>query len=187
MRNNTSSSRSSSAGFSLVETVVSIAILTTGVLGTLDVLTRGMMTLTSSSGDVVSTEKASEAIEGVFAARDSHKLTWSQIRNVHGASGSDGGVFLDGPQSLRDAGADGVVNTADDGAIEQVVYPGPDQLIGTSDDVTITLSNYTREIQIRDVPNENGNLRSVTVIITYTAKTGQQRTYSVMTYISNYS
>ena len=76
----------------------------------------------------------------MFAARDSHKLTWAQIRNVQGASGSDNGVFLDGPQPLRTAGADGVVNTADDGPVETMTYPGPDQRIGTADDTVVTLS-----------------------------------------------
>ena len=60
------------------------------------------------------TQKAAQAIEAVFGARDSHKVTWAQIRNVNGASGSDGGIFLDGPQPLPQAGPDGLVNTGDD-------------------------------------------------------------------------
>ena len=72
-----------------------------------------------------------------------------------------------------------------------MVYPGPDQKMFTADDVTVTLSGYTREIQIRDVPGEvdvNGicNLRSITVTVIYQA--GQtSRRYSLVTYISTYS
>ena len=67
------------------------------------VLTLGMQKVTSSPGDLTATQKANEAIESVFSARDSQTVTWAQMKNVHGASGSDNGIFLDGPQPLRSA------------------------------------------------------------------------------------
>ncbi len=121
----------------------------------------------------------------MFSARDSHKLTWSQIRNVNGAA-SDGGVFIDGPMPLGVPGPDGLVNTADDGAVETVLLPGRDQILNTSDDVTVTLGNYTREIMIRDVANENGQLRSIVVTITYQSGSSR-RSYVLTSYISSYS
>jgi len=161
-----------------------LAVLTTGLLGAVGVLSFEMQTMSSSPGDLIAAQKANEAIESVFSARDSHVLTWAQIQNVQGASGNDGGVFIDGPQPLRLAGPDGLVNTADDlSTIESVVYPGPDQLMGTADDETIVLNGYTREIKIRNV---EGSLRSITVTIIYTAATGV-RTYTLTAYISNYS
>jgi prepilin-type N-terminal cleavage/methylation domain-containing protein len=179
-------SLSSTRGFSLIETVVAIGVLTVGVLGAADVLARGMLILNSSTQDVTVTQKAAEAIEGVFAARDSRKLTWAQIRNVAGASGTDNGIFLDGPQPLRVPGPDSVVNTADDGVIETVILPGPDGLFGTADDITLTLNGYTREIMIRDVPGESGRVRSITVTISYQSSMGP-RTYKLVTFISNYA
>lgn len=176
---------SSERGFSLVETIIAVGVLSVGLLGGAAVLTQGMQRLSSSPGDVLTTQKAAEAIESVFSARDSHKLTWAQLRNVNGAA-NDGGVFLDAPRSLQLAGADGLVNTADDGAVETVVLPGRDQLLGTGDDTTVTLSGYQRQITIRDIPNENGNLRSVTVSVTYQSGS-TKRTYTLTTYISNYS
>jgi prepilin-type N-terminal cleavage/methylation domain-containing protein len=179
-------SLSSRSGFSLVETIVAIAVLSVGLLSAAAVLTQGMQILTSSPNDVTANQKAAEAIEAVFAARDSHKLSWAQIRNVHGESGSDNGVFLDGPQPMRVAGDDAVVNTADDGDVETLTYPGQDQRMGTADDTVVALSGYTREVRIRDIPNENGALRSVTVDIRYQTNTGQ-RAYTLVTYISTYS
>ena len=144
---------SSQKGFSLVETVIALGVLTTGVLGAAAVLATGMQNLSSSPADVVVTQKAAQAIEAVFSARDSHKLTWAQIRNVHGASGTDGGIFLDGAQPLKLAGLDGLVNTGrrHDRRDHHVTLPGKDQLLGTADDQTTTLSSFTREIMIRDV------------------------------------
>jgi type II secretory pathway pseudopilin PulG len=176
-----------SHGFSLIETLMAMGVLTAGVLGSAAVIASGMQHLSSSPADVIVTQKASQAIEAVFSARDSHKLTWAQIRNVRGASGSDGGIFLDDPQPLRTGGPDGLVNTQDDdSAVETITMPGRDQMIGTADDETIVLSQYTRQIVIRDVPNENGQLRSVTVTIAY--RSGPtKRTYTLATLISAYS
>jgi Tfp pilus assembly protein PilV len=176
----------SSAGFSLAETVIALGVLTVGVLGAVGVLATGMQNLSSSPADVIVTQKAAQAIEAVFSARDSHKLTWNQIRNVVGAS-NDGGIFLDGPQGLHTAGPDGLVNTADDDtAVESMELPGADQLLNTADDQTITLTGYTREINIRDVPNENGQLRSITVTVTY-QNGSTKRTYTLSSFISSYS
>ena len=141
---------SSSKGFSLAETVIALGVLTTGVIGAAGVLTVGMANLASSPADVVMTQKASQAIEAVFSARDSHTITWDKIRNVNGAA-ADGGVFLDGPQPLLLARPVGLVNTDDDTTVETVVLPGKDQVLNTSDDLTITDTQYTREIMIRDV------------------------------------
>jgi hypothetical protein len=174
-------------GFSLVEVMFALGVLTVGVLGAAGVLSAGMQNLGTSPSDVIVTQKATQAIEAVFAARDSHKLKWAQIRNVSGESGTDNGVFLDGPHPLTLAGNDGLVNTGDDpDAIESVPMPGADRIFNTGDDKDLTLSGFTREIAIRDVPGESGQLRSVTVTITFKSGT-QTRTYKLSTYISAYS
>ena len=179
--------RSVDQGFSLIEVIVALGVMTTGVLAAAAVMAAGMQNLSSSPGDVIVTQKAAQAIEAVFAARDSHKLTWAQIRNVNGASGYDNGVFLDGAKSLTVSGNDGLVNTADDPAvIETITLPGIDKLIGTPDDKQMVLTGYTREITIRDVPNEGGQLRSVVVTVKY-QNGNLLRTYSLTTYISSYS
>lgn len=180
---------SSSKGFSLVETIIALGILTTGVLGAAGVLATGMQKLSSSPADVVVMQKASQAIEAVFSARDSHKLTWAQTRNVVGA-GSDGGVFLDGVTPLNLPGDDGLVGTADDddanAGIETTTLPGMDQVLGTTDDRIVPLSQYTREIKIRDVADSNGMLRSIDVTITY-QNGPTKRSYTLSSFISSYS
>ncbi len=168
----------SEAGTSLMETIVAVGILTVGALGMAGVLHNGMQLMTGSPGDLIATQKASEAIESVFSARDSHILTWAQIRNA-----SQGGVFLVGPKPLKLAGGDGLINTADDGVIETVTYPGVDGMPGGGDDVVETLDRYNREIKITDLTVD---LRSITVTVTYQSGAGT-RTYSLTTYISNYA
>ena len=58
---------SSERGFSLVETIVAVGVLSVGLLGGAAVLTQGMQRLSSSPGDVLTTQKAAEAIESVFS------------------------------------------------------------------------------------------------------------------------
>jgi hypothetical protein len=177
-----------------MEVVIATTVLSVGLLGAAAVLATGMQRIGTSPNDVTATQKAAEAIESVYSARDSHKLTWAQIQNVVGAN-SDGGVFLDGPQAIKLAGADGLVNTADDGAIETMTLPGLDQRVGTSDDRVVSLENYRREIRIRDIPNEPTGcgtsikpcmLRSVTVTVTY-PDGNATRTYTVVAYVSSYA
>jgi hypothetical protein len=173
---------SSGKGTSLIETAIALGVLSVGALGVAAVFTQGMERTKSSPGDLIATQKAQEAIESLFAARDSDTVTWAQLRNVVG-TGSDGGILLDGPQSIKTAGDDGIVNTADDGDIETVAYPGPDLQMGTSDDKTETLAMFTRDIQIRDL---TAALRSITVTIAYQPGAAR-RTFVLTAYISDYN
>ncbi len=170
----------SESGFSLIETMVAMLVLTVGAIGMASVFLYGMQNVASSPNELTATQKAAEAIESVFSARDSHTITWAQLRNA-----SFGGVFVNGQKNVTLAGADGIVNTADDGAVESVQFPGPDQLLGTGDDTTQTLTNWKREIKITDVTGDL-DLRMVTVTITYPAGS-VTRTYSLTVYISSYA
>lgn len=176
----------SAEGFSLVETVVASGILATGLLALAGVFTIGMRHMSGSSPGVIAREKAREAVESVHTARDTGELSWAKIRNV-----ADGGVFLAGAQSLKTPGADGLVNTADDGSIEQMRAAGADSILGTSDDILTTLNDFSREVQITNLmtdaatPVVNPNLRQIKVIVKYKADTRWQ-TYTLTTFVSSF-
>jgi hypothetical protein len=173
----------SQAGSSLIEVVIAMGVLVVGALGTAGVFTQGMQKATSSPGDLLATQKAAEAIESVFAARDSQKLTWAQVRNVIGESGADGGLFLDGPRQLLDPGPDGIVNTNDDGEVETERFPGPDRLLNTRDDEVRPLSSFRREIKITRVSDD---VRAITVTVTF-PDGANTRKFVLTTLISSYS
>ena len=171
------------SGFSLVESLIAVAILSFGMLAIAGAFLQGTMLLSGSHLDVLAREKAAEAIETVFTSRDTRTIQWSQIRNVEGPDGDAGGVFLDGAQPLARPGADGLVNTDDDGQLEALITPGPDGLLGTADDVARPLTEFTRELIIRDV---SVTLRRLTVIVRYHVGT-TPREYSISTLISSYA
>jgi type II secretory pathway pseudopilin PulG len=167
------------AGFSLLETVFAIGVLSVGALGMAGIFTQGMQHTISSPNELIATQKAAEAVESVFSARDSHSIAWAQLRNE-----SHGGIFVDGPQSIKTPGGDGVVNTHDDGpGLESFDLPGPDQQLGTADDLTKVLDGFTREIKIADLSED---LRSITVTVTYSSGP-QRRSYSITAYISTWA
>jgi hypothetical protein len=172
----------SESGVSLIETMIAMLVLTVGAIGMAAMFLQGMRTTASSPSELVATQKAAEAIESVFSARDSHTITWDELRNT------DQGIFVKNPQPMMVAGSDGILGTADDGKIgnatgvlESVVLPGPDQdLSKTADNKTETLRGFTREIRISDVTDD---LRLITVIIEYPAGAATQ-TYTLTAYIS---
>ena len=171
----------SEAGFTLIEIMVTMVVLAVGLLGLAQAFYLGMAHLSTSSANLVAREKAREAVESVHTARDTRTITWAQIRNV-----ADGGVFLDGAQPLLNAGADGLVNTADDAGNESQTSPGDDGVLGTGDDEVIPLIGFTREIQIVELNPVNPDLREVRVTIVYTVGP-QRRTYALRTFISAFS
>jgi prepilin-type N-terminal cleavage/methylation domain-containing protein len=171
-------------GFSLVETLIAVALLSFGMLAIAAAFLQGTVQLSGSHLDVLAREKAAEAIESVFTSRDTRTVQWAQIRNVAGDTGDAGGIFRDGALPLSRPGPDGLVNTADDPAeLEALVQPGPDGLLGTADDLQRPLAEFTREVIIRDV---SLTLRRLTVVIRY--RVGDlPREYSITTLISSYA
>lgn len=170
------------AGFTLAEALVAMGITVVGVMSLGLALAAGTRMLVGGQGQMVAAQRAAEAVEAVFKARDSRTIEWAEIRNVVG-EGNGAGVFLDGPREIRDPGDDGLINTDDDGEIEEVITPGVDGLLGTDDDQHTPLTGYTREIEIRDI---GPNLRQIRVIVKYKGD-GGEREYVLTTYVSSYA
>jgi type II secretory pathway pseudopilin PulG len=177
-------------GFTLLETIVSMVILTVGLVSLLAVITVAMTATQTSQEDGIAKKLAQDAVESIYSARDTANITWSQIENV-----GSGGIFVSGQLPIMQPGPDGIIGTADD-TVPQVmetagntgVYAGtcpPDNCLG--------LGNFQRSIAITDVPNPAtpgiayGNLRQVTVTIQYsTPQFRLPKTYALVSYMSQY-
>ena len=174
------------AGFTLLEVIIAIVVLAVGLISILALFATAVANMQVAQQDLIAHQKAAQALESVFAARDTAQLTYAQIQNA-----SNGGVFLDGPQQLLQAGPDGIIDTADDqGPPDQIILPGPDGLLGTGDDVIVPLSGFTRQIAITPVFLPSGavdpSLRQITVTIRYATPNRGFRTYQVASYVSSY-
>jgi prepilin-type N-terminal cleavage/methylation domain-containing protein len=186
-------------GFSLIECVISMAVLTIGALGLLGVFGVAVKATAASQGDLIARQLASETIEGIYTARNTSEISWAQIQNV-----SNGGIFIDGFTTVKCAGPDGILDTADDvacltssgatcpnGGVRCLSEPGADGIMGTSDDVILSLTNFTRQVQIQPLLDVNGNpiqtLNQVTVTIQYTSPNSSvPKNYVNSEYVSTY-
>ena len=173
-------------GFSLLEVMIAMMVLSVALLSLVGVFTMSLQRLRASTPMLVAREKAREAIESVHAARDTGEFAWNTILNV-----ADGGVFLNGAQPLRLPGNDGLINTADDGAVETMTRPGADGILGNADDEVATLSDFTREVIISPLnfdgtASVNPSLRQITVNVRFKVDEAW-RTYSLISYVSAFS
>jgi type II secretory pathway pseudopilin PulG len=171
-------------GFTLLETMIAGVILSFGILSVAAVYTQGIQASNSNQMSFIAQQKAQEAMETIFTARDSGTLTFTNIANV-----SQGGVFVDGARPLCDAGPDGVLGTADDNCnIPNVIVtgPGPDGILGTADDTIINLNPWmTRTIAITPVAS-TAKLNQVTITVNYIYQ-GKTSQFVLVSYISGWA
>ena len=180
--------RKSERGFSLLEVIISMVILTIGLLSLLGVFGIAMAATQDSQQDMIAKQLANEALESIVTARNTSQKQWIDIQNT-----ADGGIFLNGYQPIYNSGADGIMGTVDDATAgyQTLQEPGPDGLYNTADDVGLPLSNYQRQIQIQQVTDAGGNvvatLRAVNITVRYnTPRLGQAKTYVLTSFVSQY-
>ncbi len=181
-------------GFTLIEVMISIAIMGIGILTLIAAFATAVGSTQNAQQNLIAREKALQAMESIYTARNTQQVTFAQIANI-----ASGGIFTNAATQLLAAGPDGLVNTGDDlpypasgpcaGGPECVVLPGPDGILGTADDTSMSLANFTRQITIGTVLNSDGtvnaNLKQITVTITYTTnQSAVPRTYTVQALIS---
>lgn len=186
------------SGFSMIEVMIAIVVLTIGLLAVMATFATAISATASAQEDLIARHKALDAMESIYTARNSQQLPFASINNT-----ASGGIFLSGAQPLLCAGPDGLVGTADDvpctapdtgaacpGGVECLILPGPDGILGTSDDVIESLSNFTRTITFNPVLLPTGqintNLIAVTISVSYTKAAMPKRTHTVNGLISSY-
>lgn len=162
-------------GFTLIETMIAIALMTIGILTLVATFGEAVGATQYAEQNMIARQKALQALESVYTARNTQQLTFAQIANT-----TNGGIFVPS-ETMLCAGPDGLVNTTDDvncpasgpcaAGPECIVLPGPDGILGTADDIGFSLANMTRAVNITNALNSDGTinqtLKIVTVTITY--------------------
>lgn len=187
-------------GFALIEVMIAMVILSVGMCAVLASFGLAITATESAQEDLIARQKAMDALESIYTARNSQQLPFTAIQNV-----ANGGIFLPGPQPLLCAGPlYGIVGvqgdtsscttasgaTCPNAGVECMVLPGPDGVLGSGTDETLSLANFTRTIAFNQVKLPSGlvnaNLVGVTVTVTYTKPNWPARNYVVSGLISNY-
>ncbi|MGH7484777.1 MAG: type IV pilus modification PilV family protein [bacterium] len=172
-------------GFTLLEVLISMFVLTVGLVSMLGVFATAMAATQTAQQDMITEQLAQQAMETIYTARETANITWDQIQNVGGAGSP--GIFRTGLQPIKKVGTDGIMDTINDGASapQTMTLPGPDGIVGTSDDVIMGLSNYQRNIAIANTPS--ADLRSITITIQYTTPRNRfPKNYVLSGFISQY-
>ncbi len=190
-------------GFSLIEVVVSMAVLTVGMVSLLGVFGLAMASTQTSQNDMIAKQLANEAYESIVTARNTTQIGWDDIQNTGSANcpltgATTCGIFATGLQPMYQAITTGnyagiLGTTADVGQPAQTLQdPGPDGIFQTADDTFIPLTGYQRSILISPLYDSSGNLvstlRSITITVQYSTPQSHvtPKTYILNSYISQY-
>jgi type II secretory pathway pseudopilin PulG len=169
-------------GFALLETLIAIVVLMIGLMAVLATFAMAIGNTSSVQNDSIARQKAAEAVESIYTARQTNQIVFDQIQNV----GAGTGIFKLGFTPMTDPGLDGLDNTADDTPAQPIRLPGQSGVVtNTAADVFVNLGNFTRQIAIANVPG-NPNVRQITVTVRYPVPQGWYKTYQVQALISSY-
>lgn len=168
-------------GFSYIETIISITIITIGLLGALSALTWGIIYINEAGKKTEAKQIANSVIESIFAVRDINtndplvtlKISgWSSIQNK---VGTNTGIFAVGTFPVRTGpGADGIYGTVDDSCAAGSSCGGNPEVPG-----------FTRNVQINDIV-ENNVVRKRSLVVTISYPVGPVvRSETISTIIAN--
>jgi len=185
------STQSNERGFTLLEVLIAMVILVTGLMSMAYGIGVGLAVVQMSTMDTIAREKAREAMEDVFTARDTFSIAFTQICNIPTSGNNPNNcLFVNGFEPMYTA-VSGLVNTqasVSNAQLETFVTPGPDGILGTSDDVTYNLTGFQRSISVTSLASSDGYtaLAQVTVTIQYNPLPWLSRTVTVVTVMSPY-
>src|ERR1700736_1555038 len=179
--------RTRQSGFSLIEAMIAGLILVIGLVALAGLFGQSLTFLQYTREDLIAKQKAREALEGVYSARNDATVGFAGIQNVS----SPGGIFLPGFQPMFLAGANGIVGTQGQSTVlDRQILPGKDGLMNTADDEVIPLSNLQRQILIQPLIDSTGNIspdiRQISVTVQVTSPGRGARNYTVTGYVSRF-
>jgi type II secretory pathway pseudopilin PulG len=187
--NHNSANKNRQRGFTILEAMISAAIVTVGLVTLLAVFAVAVGSTQTIQLDTTARQRATEALESVFTARETAQITFAQIQN---SSAGGPGIFAPGMLPLTDPGPDGLEDTADDVPPAPINVPGQTGSMGGANPSTVqfSLAHFQRQVQINNVTDATGainaNLRQIVVTIQYPTSNGHLRSYTVQALISSY-
>jgi len=170
--NSKKAARKRERGFSLIEAVVAIFIMTVGLIGTAAALGYALHYGAISRNVTGAKSVIFAQIEEIEALRNSRRLDFKQIANVGGVDNTNAPAafagFSTGFKELSlDPGPDGVNGTDDD-----LIDAGADGTYGTADDFSnpaLARGGYLRQITIT---NLSGSMKRVEIRVRYLGSGG---------------
>ncbi len=183
------SSQKSENGFTMIEVIIAILVLTIGLLGTAAAITFALefssISKNVSNGKLVIVS----SIEEIESLRNSQRLEYKQIENVGNVDNTNSPNVFNGFSTgfndvSRSPGPDGVNGTDDD-----LLATGADGVYGTSDDFTdptLIRQGYRRRITITNLPGSE-TIKKIEVTVRYVGAADKVGEISGVAYLNNES
>ena len=174
-------SRRSERGFSLLEMVVAMVILTVGLLAVATAIGYALMASNSGRGITNAKLLIVSAHEQMETLRNTGQLNFDEISNSQ-VSGSSFRGFPDTFLAVSSVpGNDGIFGTADDIS----TAPGADGVYGTADDIqdqTLIVKGATRQVLISSL---SPTLKKIQVTLKYSPNGGPFRQLVGVSYLND--
>lgn len=160
------------AGFTLIETIIAIFVLTIGLIGAAAAITYSLQFTTLSRNVLSAKQIIVGSIEEIEALRNAQRLDFKQIANVGNVDNTGSPLAFSGfsvgfkPVSVN-PGPDGVNGTDDD-----LLGAGVDGVYGTADDIddiSLARQGYQRRITVTNLSN---SLKKVEIKVRYAGTNG---------------
>lgn len=176
-------------GFTLVEAVVAILIISIALIGTAAALSYAFEYGTTSRNVGNARTVIVSTVEEIESLRNTHRLTFLQLANKTYVDNTDApntfNGFSEGFKAVSiNPGFDGVFGTDDD-----LKEAGPDTIWGNADDVEnpgLARGGYTRRIEITPLPLD-AKIKKVVVTVRYFSTGGRVSEVSGIAYINDES
>lgn len=180
-------SSNSNSGFSLLEAVVAILILSIGLIATAAAITYAIELGTTTRNLSNARAVIMSSIEEVESLRNSRRLNFLQIANVGsvdntGADRNFNGFSVGYKEVSLQPGPDGINGTDDD-----LKDDGPDGIYGTPDDfdnITFIRSGYVRSITIAPLASDP-SIKRIEVRVRYYSTNGKVGEIAGVSYIND--
>jgi Tfp pilus assembly protein PilV len=153
-------------GFSLVETIIAILILTVGILSVLGAMSFAIRSVRESENITFSKENARSTMETIFSIRDLQLFDTNGAESAYNwdtilvKNADNDGIFLDGWTPIREnPGLDGIYGTEDDACPADETCT-----VGDYTNDSPVVDGYQRKIEISDIV-QSGTVRKRYIVV----------------------
>jgi type IV pilus modification protein PilV len=196
-------------GFSLIEVVLAILILTIGLIALAGGLVAGVTLPQRARQQEIAKQLATETMESIIFAKEATPAGFTSFDSIGYTTDTPPGRFISQATNaniskMLSAGPDGVYGTCDDGQPPGAIVdcgstglganmrtldldPGPDGKYSTSaDNKTISLTNFSRKITITNLTPTPVSAKQIQVDVTFLTSTGAPQTVTLVCRITNF-